>query len=138
MFGVPVGSYFAGKSAAPRESGLKLRVLEQGRVAAGGTGSSKCIGNYAGGIALAHPWQQKGYNDVMYLDSRHQRYITETSGSNIFVRLRSGKIVTFGSGRASALVVMIATDNTMPSMHARRNKLVDKRAFVCIGFLSRS
>jgi branched-chain amino acid aminotransferase len=93
MFGCPVGSYFAGKSADAGR-GLRLRVLEQGRVAAGGTGAAKAIGNYAGGIALARPWQQTGYDDVLYLDARHVAYITETSASNVFVKLKNGPLVT--------------------------------------------
>jgi len=93
MFGCPVAGYFAGKSDAGRQ-GLRLRVLEQGRVADGGTGAAKAMGNYAGGMALARPWQQKGFDDVLYLDSRHLAYVTETSGSNVFVKLRSGPLVT--------------------------------------------
>lgn len=93
MFGCPVGGYFAGKSVGA-EAGLRLRVLEQGRVAPGGTGAVKAIGNYAGGMALARPWQQEGFNDVLYLDSRRLRFITETSGSNVFVKLKSGRLVT--------------------------------------------
>ncbi len=93
MFGCPVGSYFAGKPA-DASSGLRLRVLEQGRVAAGGTGSAKAIGNYAGGIFLAQSWKQHGFDDVLYLDARHVRYITETSASNVFVKLKSGPLVT--------------------------------------------
>ena len=88
VFGSPVGEYFA----APE--GVRLKVLEQGRVAPGGTGSAKVIGNYAGGIALAEPWTKRGFKDVLYLDARHVRYLTETSGSNVFVKLRSGALVT--------------------------------------------
>lgn len=93
FFGCPVGSYFAGKADAGAH-GLRLRVLEQGRVAAGGTGSAKAMGNYAGGMALARTWQQRGYHDVLYLDARHVSYITETSGANVFVKLASGRLVT--------------------------------------------
>jgi branched-chain amino acid aminotransferase len=93
MFGCPVGSYFAGESAGASR-GLRLRVLEQGRVAAGGTGSAKAIGNYAGGIALARPWQRRGFDDVLYLDARHVTYLTETSASNVFVKLKNGPLVT--------------------------------------------
>ena len=90
MFGSPVGSYFSGGKPA----GVRLRVLEQGRVAPGGTGNAKAMGNYAGGIAIASRWRQEGYDDVLYLDARHLQYVTETSGSNVFVRLRDGTIVT--------------------------------------------
>jgi branched-chain amino acid aminotransferase len=93
MFGCPVGSYFSGKSDAGA-AGLRLRVLEQGRVAAGGTGAAKAMGNYAGGMALARPWQGRGFDDVLYLDARHVKYVTETSGSNVFVKLKSGPLVT--------------------------------------------
>jgi len=90
IFGSPVGNYFG----ADKPSGVRLRVLEQGRVAPGGTGSAKAMGNYAGGIAIAHQWRQKGFNDVLYLDARHGDHLTETSGSNVFVRLKDGTLVT--------------------------------------------
>jgi branched-chain amino acid aminotransferase len=92
MFGCPVAGYFApGTDAA---DGVRLKVLEQGRCAAGGTGAAKAIGNYAGGIALAHRWQREGFDDVLYLDARQARWLTETSGSNVFVKLRDGRLVT--------------------------------------------
>ena len=90
MFASPVGTYFSEGSTKQ----VKLRVLDQGRCAPGGTGSSKAMGNYAGAIWVAADWKAKGYDDVLYLDSRHVKYITETSGSNPFVKLRSGKLVT--------------------------------------------
>lgn len=93
MYGSPVGSYFAGKTAGAR-SGVRLRVLQQGRVAPGGTGAAKAMGNYAGGIAIASEWKKKGFDDVLYLDARHLRYVTETSGSNVFLRRKDGKVVT--------------------------------------------
>ena len=90
IYGSPVGSYFAG--GAPR--GVRLQVLEQGRVAPGGTGYAKAMGNYAGGIYVAAQWKEKGFDDVLYLDARHGRFITETSGSNVFLKRKDGVIVT--------------------------------------------
>lgn len=90
IFASPVGSYFSG--GAP--SGVRLNVLEQGRVAPGGTGAAKAMGNYAGAIYVASNWKAQGFDDVAYLDARHVRYLTETSGSNIFLKRRDGKIVT--------------------------------------------
>jgi len=89
-----VGGYFSKGSAAAGPEGVRLQVLEQGRVAPGGTGSAKAMANYAGGIWVAHQWKDKGFDDVLYLDARHLKYITETSGSNVFARLRSGTLVT--------------------------------------------
>jgi branched-chain amino acid aminotransferase len=93
MYASPVGSYFAGHGA-PGPRGVRLQVLEQGRVAPGGTGSAKAMSNYAGGIAIAHQWKQRGFDDVLYLDARHLRFVTETSGSNVFVKRKDGTIIT--------------------------------------------
>ncbi len=95
MYGSPVGGYFAAKGKkAPSPEGVRLQVLEQGRVAPGGTGAAKCMGNYAGGIHIAHTWKERGFDDVLYLDAHERKNITETSGSNVFVKLKSGAIVT--------------------------------------------
>jgi branched-chain amino acid aminotransferase len=90
FYGSPVGPYFAA-GAAP---GLRLLVKEQGRVAPGGTGFAKAAANYAGGILIADQAKKLGYTDVLYLDARHVRNVTETSGSNVFCVRRDGTIVT--------------------------------------------
>ena len=90
VYGSPVGSYFRG--GAP--TGLKLRALDQARCAPGGTGHAKAMGNYAGAIYVAQEWKERDYDDVLYLDARNMRYLTETSGANPFVLLKSGVLVT--------------------------------------------
>lgn len=90
IYGSPVGGYFGG-GAGP---GLRLLVMEQGRVAPGGTGWAKAAGNYAGGILIADQAKKRGFNDVLYLDARHVQFVTETSGSNVFVVRRDGAVVT--------------------------------------------
>ena len=90
IFCSPVGSYFRGGSP----QGVRLKVLEQGRVAPGGTGWAKAMGNYAGAIWVAQQWKDQGFDDVLYLDAHHLQYLTETSGSNPFVLLKSGALVT--------------------------------------------
>ena len=94
IFVCPVAGYFKAGSSEPGGDGVRLKVLEQGRVAPGGTGSVKAMGNYAGGMALAQRWAADGFDDVLYLDARHSRFLTETSGANAFVKLRSGTLVT--------------------------------------------
>jgi branched-chain amino acid aminotransferase len=89
MYGSPVGAV---KTTA--DGGLRLRVVEQARVAPGGTGAAKAMGNYAGGMLVAAPWKQQGFDDVLYLDARHTRYVTETNGANLFVLHRNGRLVT--------------------------------------------
>jgi branched-chain amino acid aminotransferase len=90
FYGAPVGSYFARDTTA----GVRLLVLEQGRTAPGGTGDVKTGANYAGGIARARDAKARGFDDVLYLDARETRFVTETSGANVFVVLRDGTLVT--------------------------------------------
>ena len=107
IFASPVGSYFRGG----RPQGVRLKVLEQGRVAPGGTGSAKAMGNYAGAIWVAHEWKDQGFDDVLYLDSHHLQYLTETSGSNPFVLLKSGVLVT--PGLDSQILPGVTRDSTI-------------------------
>lgn len=94
IYGCPVGGYFSTRTNTKGPEGVRLQALEQGRCAAGGTGSAKVMGNYAGGITVAAEWRKKGFDDVLYLDAHHLKNITETSGANVFVKLKSGPIVT--------------------------------------------
>jgi len=90
MYGSPVGSYFQGSGS----QGIRLRVLEQARVAAGGTGNAKAMGNYAGSLLTVQRWKNEGFDDVLFLDARHLRYVTETCGSNFFLLRKDDTLVT--------------------------------------------
>lgn len=94
VFGCPVGGYFARGPNGTATKRLRLRIVEQGRSAPGGTGSAKALGNYAGGLIIMQRWKQHGFDDVLYLDAHHMRFLTETSGANVFVKLKSGGLVT--------------------------------------------
>ncbi len=88
-YGSPVGNYFAGK-----DGGVRLKVVEAARVAAGGTGAAKALANYPGGIGHRETWQERGFDDVLFLDARGAGLVTETSGSNFFAVLKGGRVVT--------------------------------------------
>ena len=122
IFCSPVGSYFRGGS--PR--GVRLKVLEQGRVAPGGTGSAKAMGNYAGAIWVAQQWKDQGFDDVLYLDSHHLKYLTETSGSTPFVLLKSGALVT--PPLDSQILPGITRDSTLRIARELLNLDVEERA----------
>ena len=88
MYGSPVGAISgAGDS-------IRLQAVERARVAPGGTGAAKAIGNYAGGVHVAGPARLQGFDDVLYLDARALTYVTETSGANLFVVDRAGRLMT--------------------------------------------
>lgn len=89
MYASPVGAYFSSADA-----GVRLRVLEQGRVAPGGTGSAKAAGNYAGSLNRREQMHVEGFDDVLFLDARDAQFATETTGSNVFAKLKNGILVT--------------------------------------------
>ena len=55
------------------------------RAAPGGTGGTKCIGNYSPVLKTQLEAKGAGYSDVLYLDARENRFIEEVSSCNIFV-----------------------------------------------------
>ncbi len=76
----PVGAYYA-NGLAP----VKLLVEENYvRAAKGGTGGHKVIGNYAASMKAGENAQAKGYDQAMWLDAKHHRYVEEVGAMNIF------------------------------------------------------
>jgi branched-chain amino acid aminotransferase len=88
MYGSPVGA------VGSKMDSIRLQAVERARVAPGGTGAAKAIGNYAGGVHVAGPARKEGFDDVLYLDARALTYVTETSGANLFVVNRAGQLIT--------------------------------------------
>jgi branched-chain amino acid aminotransferase len=107
MYGSPVGA------VGSKTGSIRLRAVERARVAPGGTGAAKAIGNYAGGVHVAGPAREQGFDDVLYLDASALTYVTETSGANLFVVNRAGQVITpplddqilAGATRDSALTI---------------------------------
>jgi len=81
VYCVAVGPYFKGGKMAP----IHLKVAEgTHRAVAGGTGSTKCAGNYASGLAHTVAAQAAGFNDVVYLDAATGQNLEEVSACNVF------------------------------------------------------
>jgi branched-chain amino acid aminotransferase len=85
----PVGAYYA--------EGLKpVRILVEDefvRAAVGGTGESKCLGNYAGSLMSGEKAERQSYSQVLYLDAAERKYVEEVGAMNIFFVIE-GKVVT--------------------------------------------
>ncbi|KAJ1399616.1 Branched-chain amino acid aminotransferase II [Sesbania bispinosa] len=77
----PVGNYFK-EGLAPINLVIEN---ELHRATPGGTGGVKTIGNYAAVLKAQSAAKAKGFSDVLYLDSVHNRYLEEVSSCNIFV-----------------------------------------------------
>ncbi|OAY75721.1 Branched-chain-amino-acid aminotransferase 3, chloroplastic [Ananas comosus] len=81
VFVSPVGNYFK-EGLAP----INLVIENEfHRAALGGTGDVKTIGNYAPVLKAQNIAKEKGYSDVLYLDSVHKKYLEEVSSCNVFI-----------------------------------------------------
>jgi branched-chain amino acid aminotransferase len=114
----PVGPYFP-EGFKP----IKIYVSEKYiRAAPGGTGSVKTGGNYGASLLIGKKALEKGYSQVLWLDSTERRYAEEVGAMNIFfvynntlytAPLDSGTILP-GVTRES--VIQIAKDFGIPFM----------------------
>ncbi|CAA2955497.1 branched-chain-amino-acid aminotransferase 2, chloroplastic-like [Olea europaea subsp. europaea] len=81
VFASPVGNYFK-EGTAP----LNLYVEDEfHRSARGGAGGVKSITNYAPVLKSLSGARNRGFSDVLYLDSVNKRYIEEVSSCNVFI-----------------------------------------------------
>ena len=82
----PVGPYFAGR--------INLVVEERYvRAFPGGTGDIKPAGNYAGSLLASCEAQERGYQNVLWLDGIERRFIEECGMMNVFFVI-DGAVVT--------------------------------------------
>jgi branched-chain amino acid aminotransferase len=90
----PVGAYYKG--------GLKpIRIYVEEfyiRAAPGGTGEVKTAGNYAASLLAAKRAKEKGFDQVMWLDAIHHRYVEEVGAMNMFFVINDELITPALSG----------------------------------------
>ena len=85
----PVGSYYA-EGINP----VKITIeTEDVRAVRGGTGYTKCGGNYAASMRAGEEAEKKGFTQVLWLDGVERKYIEEVGAMNIMFKI-SGKVVT--------------------------------------------
>lgn len=85
----PVGAYYA-EGVNP----VKIYVEDEYvRATKGGTGFTKCGGNYAGSLAAQVKAEELGYSQVLWLDGVHRKYIEEVGSMNVMFEI-DNKIVT--------------------------------------------
>ncbi len=86
IFTCPVGPYY------PKPVSL-LAETHYIRAARGGTGEAKAAGNYAAAMLPAQLANEKGYDQVLWLDAQEFKYIQEVGTMNIFFVI-DGKVIT--------------------------------------------
>ena len=85
----PSGPYYPGGFSKP----LRLLVTKKfHRAVSGGTGTSKCAGNYAASLRAAQYAEEHGASQVLYLDASNT-YIEEVGTMNHYHVLRDGTFV---------------------------------------------
>ena len=85
----PVGAYYAAGI-----NPVKIYVeSDDVRAVKGGTGYTKCGGNYAASIRAGERAEEQGYAQVLWLDGVHRKYIEEVGSMNVMFKI-DGKIVT--------------------------------------------
>jgi branched-chain amino acid aminotransferase len=85
----PVGAYYKGGL-----SPVKIWISDDYvRVAPGGTGEAKTGGNYAASLRASMEAARKGFDQVLWLDAVHRKYVEEVGSMNICF-LYDGKVVT--------------------------------------------
>lgn len=108
----PVGSYYA-HGLEP----TKLLVEDHyTRATIGGTGEAKCLGNYAASMKAGEEAEEKGFDQVLWLDAQEKKYVEEVGSMNIF-------FVIDGEAVTPALVGSILPGITRKScLHLLREK----------------
>jgi branched-chain amino acid aminotransferase len=86
IFVMPVGPYY--------NQPVKLFAQDTYvRAVVGGVGEAKTAGNYAASLYPANEARKKGFDQVMWLDGIHRKYIQEVGTMNIFFVI-NGEVIT--------------------------------------------
>ena len=85
----PVGAYYA-EGINP----VKIYVESQDvRAVRGGTGYTKCGGNYAASIRAGERAEEQGFSQVLWLDGVYRKYIEEVGAMNVLFKI-DGVVIT--------------------------------------------
>ncbi|GAB1481892.1 hypothetical protein MASR2M78_07070 [Treponema sp.] len=83
----PVSAYFSGSNTA-------ASTTDRVRATKHGTGWIKAASNYVISTIAKHEANAAGFMECIFLDALEAKYLEEGSSCNIFVRLKSGELVT--------------------------------------------
>jgi branched-chain amino acid aminotransferase len=85
----PVGAYYKGGL-----NPVRIKISDDyARVAPGGTGEAKTGGNYAASLRASMEAMQQGYDQVLWLDAVHRKFVEEVGSMNICF-LYDGRVIT--------------------------------------------
>lgn len=86
----PVGAYYSGRQLVP----VKIYVEDEYvRAVPGGVGHVKTSGNYAASLYAQKKAEELGYDQVLWLDGKENKYVEEVGSMNIFFKI-NGEVYT--------------------------------------------
>ncbi|GAB4183533.1 MAG: branched-chain amino acid aminotransferase [Calditrichia bacterium] len=88
IYAMPVGPYF------DKVGVVKLVAMDYHRAAPKGTGYAKAVSNYAATMYPKKEAKKMGFDDVLYLDPKEDKYIEEAGAANFFALMEDGTLVT--------------------------------------------
>jgi len=91
IYASPVGSYFKAGKITPINL---LATTTAHRAAPYGSGAVKAIGNYAPAFKAQKEAKEEGYNEVLFLDAKYDRFVEEAGASNFFCVTKDGVLRT--------------------------------------------
>jgi branched-chain amino acid aminotransferase len=89
LFASPSGAYFR-QGIKPVSVWISRDYV---RAAPGGTGHTKCAGNYAASLVAQRQANLEGCDQVIWLDAKERRFIEEMGGMNLFFVYQKGSQV---------------------------------------------
>lgn len=90
VYASPVGNYFKG-GLVPINL---LACHDHHRVPLKGSGGTKAIGNYAPCFKAQKQAKASGYDEALFLDSVHEKYVEEAGASNFFILDKNNELRT--------------------------------------------
>ena len=94
----PVGCYYP-EGLNPVKIAIESREV---RAVRGGTGFTKCGGNYAASLHASDIAEKAGFSQVLWLDGVEQKYIEEVGSMNVMFKI-AGKVVTPSLAKGTVL-----------------------------------
>lgn len=119
----PVAAYYEANNAGLTASHIWVEE-EYIRAAVGGTGFTKCGGNYAGAMIATAEAQKNGCDEVLWLDAKEHRYVEEVGTSNAFFMIDG---VVYTSPLTGSILPGVTRDSTLALLNKWGCKAEEKR-----------
>ena len=114
----PTGSYYQ-QGSKPIRIRIETRHV---RAVKGGVGRAKTGGNYAASFKASYEAKAEGYNEVLWLDGRQQRFVQEVGAMNM-VFVVDGKLVTSELG--DTILPGITRDSVLTLAREKGTEIVE-------------